>query len=188
METASLNLDLLIDGCRRGRRSSQMKLYEMYFSYAMAVCLPYARSREEAEEMVNDGFLKVFTKIDQYDEQQPFKPWLRKIMVHTAIDYHRKYHKMDSFNELQDHHAQHLPKIENDAIDKLEYDDVIAFLQQLTPGYRAVFNLYVLEGYSHQDIAKELGISIGTSKSNLAKARQKLQELIATKGELRKRT
>ncbi|RMD69306.1 MAG: RNA polymerase sigma factor [Bacteroidetes bacterium] len=187
METASINLDLIIDGCRRGNRASQMKLYELFFSYAMSVCLPYARNREEAEEMVNDGFLKVFTRLDQYDGSLPFKPWLRRVMINTAIDYHRKHHKQDSFDELQDYHARELPPITNDALETLEYEDVIALLQQLTPGYRAVFVLYVLEGYSHQDIADELGISVGASKSNLAKARRKLQELLAQK-ELKKRT
>ncbi len=188
MDSATINLELILDGCRRGNRASQMKLYELYYSYAMAVCLPYARSREEAEEMVNDGFMKVFTRLDQYDGNMPFKPWLRRVMINTAIDYHRKHHKLDRFDELQDYHARELSPITNDALENLEYEDVIRLLQQLTPGYRAVFVLYVLEGYSHQDIAEELGISVGASKSNLAKARRKLQELLAQKQDLRKRT
>lgn len=188
MDTAKINLDLILDGCRQGNRHSQLKLYELFFSYAMAVCLPYARSREEAEEMVNDAFLKVFTRLDQYDGSQPFKPWLRRVLVNTAIDYHRKFHKQHSFDELQEYHAREAPPVHNDALEQLEYKDVIELLQHLSPGYRVVFILYVLEGYRHEDIAQELGISVGTSKSNLAKARRKLQELLAYNHNVNKRT
>ncbi len=173
--TENKKLASWIDGCRRMDESSQLKLYQHFYSYGMGISLPYARNRESAMEMVNDGFLKVFTKIDQYDASYPFKPWLRKILVNAAIDHYRKYQKNRPKELIVS--VDESPAY-NEALDKLEFDDLIEIMQLLTPVYRMVFNLFVVEGLAHAEIADKLGISIGASKSNLSKARQKIKELL----------
>ncbi|RMG25418.1 MAG: RNA polymerase sigma factor [Bacteroidetes bacterium] len=169
---------LMLEGCRKQSRLSQLQLYQHFYSYALGVCLRYSRSRAEAEEILNDGFLKVFRNIHQYRPEQPFKPWLRKILIHTAIDYYRKYHKQAL--ETLPYEDEWTGAIANDALEQLAYQDVIALLQKLPPAYRMVFNLYAVEGMTHAEIAKTLGIKVGTSKSNLAKARMKLKQLMGT--------
>jgi len=174
------HLAYLIEGCRKGEERSQMELYRQYYSYGMGICLRYARKRELAVEMLNDGFLKVFTKINQYDPQQAFRPWLRKILVNAAIDHYRKYHR-DQEEELP--LARPSGTSYNEALDNLAFEDLLEIMQALPPAYRMVFNLYVVEGLTHPEIAKRLKISVGTSKSNLSKARLKIKELLsANKG------
>jgi RNA polymerase sigma-70 factor (ECF subfamily) len=170
-------LAFLISGCQRMDEHSQMELYRYFYSYGMGICLRYARNRESAREMLNDGFLKVFTKIDQYDAEFPFKPWLRKVLVHAAIDHFRRYERQlfDS-RELSE---TTVSTIHNDALDQLEFEDLLHIMQQLPAAYRMVFNLYVVDQLSHKEIAAQLNISVGTSKSNLAKARQKIKELLS---------
>ncbi len=173
----SINVEFLIAGCRKGNRASQIKLYEHFYSYGMAIALPYANSREEALEILNDGFLKVFLKIDQYKKEFPFKPWLRRVLIHSAIDYHRKHNKISKQKEDK---TISMPSSYsfNDGLENLKYNDLVNLIHRLPPAYRLVFNMSVMEGMSHREIAQQLGISIGASKSNLARARIKLQELI----------
>ncbi|HHS95234.1 MAG TPA: RNA polymerase sigma factor [Phaeodactylibacter sp.] len=166
-----------IAGCRENNFSSQMALYRHFYSFGMGIAARYARSKESAEEILNDAFMKVFLKIDQYDSAMPFKPWLRRIIVNTSIDYFRKYedkrvelYALDSAKEESTNY--------NLALDNLEFNDLLLIMRKLPPAYQAVFNLYVVEGMSHADIAEKLGISIGTSKSNLSKARIKIKELL----------
>jgi len=166
---------ILIKGCRKQKQSSQLKLFKHFYSYAMGVCLPYAHNRDNALEIVNDGFLKAFTKIAQYDTNLPFKPWLRRILVNAAIDHHRKYGiKPDDLSVT----SSHSDSTYNEALDSLEFDDLMQIMEKLPPTYKVVFNLYVVEGLSHAEIAEQLGISIGSSKSNLSKARQKIKNLL----------
>ncbi len=174
-----INLKLQLKGCRAGNRVSQLKVYRHFYGYGMGIGLRYAQNREEALEIVNDGFLKAFTKIDQYDENYDFKPWLRKILIHAAIDYHRKYEKL---KPPPDFDPQDISSstVGNEALKKLAYEDAIQVLHNLTPAYRMVFNLFVFEDYTHQDIATQLNISVGTSKSNLAKARKKIKTLLSS--------
>ena len=167
---------LMLDGCRKHHRLSQLQLYEHYFSYGMGICLRFSKNREEAQEVLNDGFLKVFRKIHQYKSSQRFEPWLRKILIHSAIDYYRKHHQgqpeaLSYDTDLED-------SVSNDALHQLAYEELISYLQHLTPAYRMVFNLHAVEGMTHTEIAKQLNVSVGTSKSNLAKARTKLREMI----------
>jgi len=148
----------------------------------MAICDRYTNNQEDAVEILNDGFLKIFKEIHRYkpayaDEVGSFKGWLRKIMVCTAIDRFRKDRKHQLVGEL-DSSMYHL-KVENEgAYGKIEYDEIIKLIQELSPGYRIVLNLFIVEGYSHEDIAEQLGISVGTSKSNLSKARKQLQKIL----------
>ncbi|MBX2877005.1 MAG: RNA polymerase sigma factor [Saprospiraceae bacterium] len=178
--TENKQLAFLIEGCRKGEERSQMELYRQYYSYGMGICLRYARKRELAVEMLNDGFLKVFTKIDQYNSKQAFRPWLRKILVNAAIDHYRKYSR-DQADEPPI--VRPAGTSYNEALDNLAFEDLLEIMRILPPAYRMVFNLYVVEGRTHAEIAKQLRISVGTSKSNLAKARLKIKEqLSASKG------
>ena len=165
----------LREGCIRGDAGSQKKLYYDFYGFAMAICLRYARDRDEADEILNAGFYKVLTNLIRYDLNKPFLPWLGRIMTNTAIDHYRSQIRHSSTDDITDMEIHGV----NPVIDsKLNYDDLIKLVQALPPGYRAVFNLYAIDGYTHDEIAEQLGISPGTSKSNLFKARQKLVAML----------
>lgn len=163
----------LLDACLKGDRNSQTKLYKIYYAYAMGVCLRYSRSREEAIEILNDGFVKIFTKLDKYTKGLPFKGWLRKVMINTAIDYFRRQEK--HYHSVDISYARY-EEVSETVLDQISEKEILQAVQQLPPSYRMVFNLYVIDGYKHEEIAQQLNISVGTSKSNLAIARNKLQK------------
>jgi RNA polymerase sigma factor (sigma-70 family) len=168
-------MHLLIQGCKRNDRDSQRLLYQHYYSYALSICIRYSRNVTEAKEVVNDGFMKVFSKIDQYNSESPFKGWLRKIMIHASIDQYRKELKHQHNESLKLSHAAFT---QPQAMDDLSHEELIGLIQQLSPAYRAVFNLYVIDGFTHPEIGKILKISEGTSKSNLLKARENLRRML----------
>lgn len=184
-DTALLSADELtfhIRACGLNNRESQKKIYSSFFGYSMAICDRYASNQEDAVEIINDGFLKIFREIHNYqpaysDVVSSFKGWLRKIMIYTAIDHFRKYHKHQMVTDL-DSVVYQVPAFTIDALDRISHEEIIRSVQQLSPGYRAVFNLFVIDDLSHEEIARQLGISIGTSKSNLAKARKQLQKIL----------
>jgi len=181
-------LQIHIRGCTLNSRESQKKIYSSFYGYAMSICHRYANQDEDATEILNDGFLKVFIEIYRFkpaysDTVSSFKGWLRKIMIYTAIDHFRKNHRHKLMGELNETYM-HVPVAQEDAIDKISYEEIIAAIKYLTPGYRTVFNLFVIEGFSHDEIANELGISAGTSKSNLAKARKQLQKILFHQNEV----
>ena len=165
----------IIEGCKSSDRSAQEALYRRFYGYAMSLCLPYSKDKVEAEEMAQDGFMKVFTKIDQYNADYGFKSWLRRIFINCAIDHfrrHKKHHDQDDISEVQVEH------FDNSAIDNLTTEEIMGAIQQLSPAYQMAFQLNVIEGYKHQEIADKLGITEATSRSNLAKARNKLKEVL----------
>ena len=166
----------LVRGCRKRRRESQKKLYKMFYAYGMSICLRYADSRNEAVQILNDAFMKVFSNIDSYDMDRPFKPWLRQIIVNTAINHCRKQDETEHWEELDGSEAA--ASHDQNIISGITYDEIIDMVRQLSPSYRAVFNLYVIEGFKHKEIAEMLGISVGTSKSNLHKAKKNLQSIL----------
>lgn len=175
-------LNLQIRGCALNQRESQKKLYNSFYGYAMSVCDRYTSREEDASEILNDGFIKIFKEIHHFkpayaDVVSSFKGWLRKIMVYTAIDYFRKNNKHQHVIELETA-IVHLPVQSENAFDKISYDEIIRFIQDLSPAYRTVLNLFIVEGFSHDEIARHLNISVGTSKSNLAKARKQLQKIL----------
>ena len=139
----------------------------------MAICRRYSLNDDDAADVLNDGFLKVFTHIDKYDPTKPFKSWIGRIITNTAIDHYRMNLKFSDHDDVTEHE-----NIGNAAViyDQLAYQDLLALVQSLSPAYRTVFNLFAIDGYSHEEISDLLKISVGTSKSNLFKARQKLQE------------
>lgn len=148
----------------------------------MSICDRYTNNQDDAVEILNDGYLKIFKEIHRYqpsyaDVIGSFKGWIRKIMVYTAIDHFRRQRKHDMVDRL-DTAVIHLPAESADACDKISYDEIIRFIQHLSPAYRTVLNLFIIEGFSHEDIAGQLGISVGTSKSNLSKARKQLQKIL----------
>ncbi len=169
----------LLSGCARNQRRSQELLYRKFYGYAMGVCLRYTATREQAVEVLNDGFLKVFTRLEQYDPNQPFKSWLRRILINTALDQYRQ--------EVRHYHhddvsvAEQMPANQTDVHSTLSHEELIGLIQRLSPGYRIVFNLYAVDGFSHDEIAAQLGITVGTSKSNLARARENLKQMLQKK-------
>lgn len=175
-------LEAHIRGCVLNSRESQKIIYGSFYGYAMSICQRYCNNENDALEILNDGFLKVFVEIYRFrpaytDTISSFKGWLRKIMVYTAIDHYRKFHKHDANAELHESYLL-IPQTGETPIDKMSYDELRQAMRLLSPGYRTVFNLFVVEGFSHDEIAAELGISAGTSKSNLAKARKQLQKIL----------
>jgi RNA polymerase sigma factor (sigma-70 family) len=175
-------LQIHIRGCVLNSRESQKKIYSSFYGYAMSICHRYTNHEEDATEILNDGFLKVFVEMYRFkpaytDTVSSFKGWLRKIMIYTAIDHFRKNQKHRVVGELNETYL-HVPAMHEDAVDKISYEEILSAIRFLTPGYRTVLNLFIIEGFSHEEIAKELGISVGTSKSNLAKARKQLQKIL----------
>jgi RNA polymerase sigma-70 factor (ECF subfamily) len=140
-----------------------------------SIALRYSADNALADEILNESFLKVFNNLHKYDEKQAFKGWLRTIVVNTAIDSYRKNKQSPDYENLED---VQLPDLNGDAISSISAEEILALVQQLSPVYRMVFSLYVIDGYSHKEIAEKLGIKEGTSKSNLQDARKRLQSMI----------
>ena len=179
----SKELQNIIEGCIKGKRKSQKQLFEKYYGKMKAVCMRYARDEDEAQDMVQNGFIKVFDKLAVYNFTGSFEGWVRRIMVNTAIDFIRK-HKKNTYS-LEDE-----GNLTDEAEDGIVLDEelgelnfkakkAVEAISKLSDGYKMVFNLYVMEGYTHKEIAEYIGISEGTSKSNLAKAKQKLRALLS---------
>ncbi len=171
------HLSRLLDGCRQHDRASQSEVYRLFYRYALTVAQAYAGSTDEAREVVNDAFLRAFTKIHLYDPTLPFKPWFNRVVVRSAIDHYRRYQaKLPQTLELQEQ-IFNTPGNDN-ILDKIAIEDLLKVVQKLPPGYRAVLNLFAIEGHDHAEIAAMLGIAQGTSKSNLFKARLRLRQLL----------
>jgi RNA polymerase sigma factor (sigma-70 family) len=175
----------LIAGSIRGDRKMQQELYDRFASKMYGVCLRYAGSTEEAEDILQEGFIKIFRKLESYRGEGSFEGWIRRIFVNTAIEYYRKKTYLQPITEQEEAtvEGKYLS-----VLDSLAEKDIIKLVQQLSPGYRTVFNMYVVEGYTHKQIANLLGISEGTSKSQLSRAKQILQEMVRTHIEKRKQT
>lgn len=165
----------LINGCISKDRRSQKELYKLYYGYSMRICLRYAKNKDEAVEMVNDGFMKVFTNMGKYDRQRSFNAWLSTIMINTSIDYYRSRIRKIEMEELN---AKHELEDSENILSHLNYEDLIKLVQKLSYAYRTVFNLFAIDGFSHEEISEMLSISVGTSKSNLFKARENLKKML----------
>jgi len=169
-------IDELVKRCKANERKAQEMLYKQFASKMLGVCLRYATDRMEAEDMLQNGFIKVFNKIADYRGEGSFEGWMRRIMVHSSIEYYRKYHKMVQLVDIED--AAGHTSVDAQATSTLAANELMALIQQLAPGYRIVFNLYAIEGFSHREIAEITGISEGASKSQLSRARSVLKEQI----------
>jgi len=172
-ELSKDKLTVLIKGCLKKDRNSQRLLYTQYFSLGMSIALRYSNSREEATEILNDSFIKVFNKLSTYQIEKSFNGWLRRIIINTALDAYRKNKK----------HYHHVPVEEaivsyEENLDDIKYDDLILLIQKLSPTYKTIFNLYIIDGHSHEEIAEMLDISVGASKSGLSRARENLRKML----------
>lgn len=168
----------LITALTRQERWAQQQLYEQYYGKMMGICLRYAGSRDEALDLLHEGFIKVFQNIARYKAGTSLPAWIRTIMVNTCIDYYRRTIRRRTEDITE---ANYLSNDDPDALSHLTEQEILSAVQELSPAYRAVFNLYVVEGYSHKEIGEALQITESTSRSNLVKARIKLKEYFTTR-------
>lgn len=168
-----MELDKIIQGSLRGDRISQKQLFDRFSGKMLAVCMRYSRHQMEAEDLLQDGFIKVFTHLEQYKFQGPFEQWVRRIMINNAIkNCNRKsfYHEFSVGDDIPEMFE------EPEVIDSMAERELINMINELPDGYRMVFNLYAIEGYSHKEISETLHIEESTSRSQLVKARKVLQD------------
>jgi len=166
----------LIKGCLDGNRRMQEEMYRRFSPRMYAVCLRYAGNAEEAQDILQEGFIKVFRNLGKFRNEGSFEGWIRRVFVNTSIEHYRRKVHLNSISEQEER------VVEDGSVsvlDQLAERDIIQLVQELSPGYRAVFNLYVIEGYSHKEIADLMHISEGTSKSQLARAKSILQKKVA---------
>lgn len=155
----------------------QEELYRRFSPKMYAVCLRYAGNSDDARDLLQEGFIKVYKNLHRFRAEGSFEGWMRRVFVNTSIEYFRK--KSIQLSSVSDKEENTIEDADISAIDALAEKDIINIIQELSPGYRAVFNLYVVEGYSHKEISEMLGISEGTSKSQLARAKSVLQKKIS---------
>lgn len=175
MDKNKPNIKLIIAGCLDHNQASEKRLFELYFGYIKSICLRYGNNIQETDEMLNDTFYTTFKYLDRYDISYDFKPWIRRVCINCCLQYLKKHDfKYDLIN-LDDLKIADSNTIE---IEEVEQSTLLKFIKDLPPSYRTVFNLYVFEEYKHSEIADLLQISVGTSKSNLSKAKMKLESMI----------
>ena len=175
-------IEIILNGCRLNQRRAQKELYRNYYGYAMSIALRYSSSYDNAVEMTNDAFLKIYRDlknfVPRYDNTvTSFMAWFKKVVINACIDHIRKYNKKEMMASVDPEQVVIADERETPE-QMLQHKEIIKCIQQLAPAYKAVFNLYVIEGFSHAEIADKLNISEGTSKSNLYKARQNMQQLL----------
>ena len=166
----------LIQGCRNNDRKHQELLYRKYAKKMYGISLSYAKDRSMAQEILQDGFVKVFKKIDTFKEQGSLEGWIRRIITNTALDYLRQKSKLYEF--IDDNKEVEEERLDNSILENINADGIFNLIKQLPEGAKAVFNLYAVEGYSHKEIAEKLEITEGTSKSQFKRARNLLKTLL----------
>ncbi len=173
--------DQLIHDCRKGKKQAYSLLYKKYASVLLGMCMRYTQNRQEAQDVLQEGFIKIFQKIDTFQGKGSFEGWMKRIMVNTAINYYKKNKKYQVQESLDADHSRQVSNNEEEENVWVETEEplsrelLLKLVNDLPAGYRLVFNMYVFEGLTHKEIAGELGISEGTSKSQLAKARKQLK-------------
>lgn len=168
----------LIDGCKRQDRKSQQIVYERYGRVMYGICLRYSSDAESAQDLLHDGFMKVFSSIGSFEGKGSFEGWMKRIFVNLALENIRKDKMKKQFSEDIENIPENIPDEDNGEIGRLSETELMNMIQELPPGYRSVFNLYAIENYSHKEISETLGIAEGTSRSQYIRARQFLQEKI----------
>lgn len=178
------NLATILDGCRQGIPAWQKTLYEHYYGFANSICVRYASTDEDALEVVNDGFVKVFKGVLSFvvygDESTlpiVFMAWLKRIMINTSINHSKLMARRISWT-VADNTLSGIAAHMEDPMENMAYNDLVKLIQQLSPAYRSVFCLFAIDGFTHEEISRILGISLGTSKSNLLKARRNLRRML----------
>jgi RNA polymerase sigma factor (sigma-70 family) len=167
----------LVTGCREGKPLAQKALYQRYFGKMLGIAMRYTKHQEEAIEILNNAFLKVFTSLHKYEDQNNLAGWIAKIVFNTAIDFVRQHVK---YKQVMDFEVAHDSPTFNDGLSQLQATDLYKLVQQLPTASRTVFCLYVIDGYKHKEIGTMLNITEGTSKWHLAYARQELQKMLQT--------
>lgn len=175
----------IIQGCAKGERKFQQILYNLMSPKMFGVCLRYSNEYNSAQDLLQEGFIKVFKNIEKFRGEGSFEGWVRRIFVNTAIEHFRKHVNMYA---LHDTGTRSYEYYDGNALEDLKHEDILKMIQKLSTGYRTVFNLYVIEGYSHKEIGDMMGISEGTSKSQLARARYLLQKMIMENQEMPKQS
>ena len=170
----------LIKGCIEENPEMQKLLYERFSSKMYGVCLRYTENVEDANDVMQEGFIKVYKSLPKFRGEGSFEGWIRRIFINTSIEHFRKKVKLYNVNEV---HENTIEDAEFDALDSLATKDILNIINELSPGYKQVFNMHVVEGYSHREIADILGITEGTSKSQLARAKGALKKIIESRAD-----
>jgi len=173
--------ELLVNKCLEKDPMAQKLFYETYSRKMMGVCLRYSKDKYEAQDILQMGFIKVFEKLDMYKSSGSLEGWIRRVIVNTALDNIRKNKKFDDNVEMEKVDYQLQIDTEN-GLDELKAQDLLKIIQGIPTGFRTVFNLYAIEGYTHKEIAEQLNISVNTSKSQYSRARAYLQKIIIKEG------
>ena len=168
-------LSQLIKDCAAGQIRAQGRLYQLFAPRMFGVCLRYSRDATEAEDNLQDGFLKIFEKIGTFRHEGSFEGWIRRIMVNVSLE---KYRKQNLLHPVEDVAALEMPDLKDEIVSGISAKELLKLIQELPPRYKMVFNLHVFEGMNHKEIAEEMRITVGTSKSNLARARMLLQKKV----------
>jgi RNA polymerase sigma-70 factor, ECF subfamily len=170
------DFESILKACQQGDQQAQRVLFKQFFGYAKSICLRYSSAREDAEEVLNEGFFKIFQNLSKYDFQQPFKPWMRTILINTSISYYRKHGKHQR-NTIALEDAP-FPRFDDHVLEKITADEILELVQLLRPVYRTVFLMHAIDGYAHREIAELLEINEATVRSHYVRARARLQHLI----------
>ncbi|PHR46586.1 MAG: RNA polymerase subunit sigma-70 [Fluviicola sp.] len=184
LEVENNELREIIEKCAKDNRAAQEELFKLFYGKMMGVCMRYTKDRDRAQEVVQEGFIKVFDKLSEFDFKGSFEGWMRRIMVNASIDAIRKRNRQPFSTDEEYMFNDASVEQEDDSdemLTKLKAEYAMEAIQSLSPAYQTVFNLYVIENYSHKEIAEILGVSEGTSKSNLAKAKQNLRSILKEK-------
>lgn len=190
MVNGNQHISALITGCRQNDRNSQKELYQDLKGYAMKICYRYQHNNHQVEEIVNEGFTKLFKNIHQFDENRhveisiALKGWFKRILVNTCIDHYRK-NASYMHGQVLSEETEKIADQGETGLDRLSYKEIIGAIRLLSPAYRTVFNLFVIEGMTHEEIGNHLGISVGASKSNLSKARENLRKMLTKKTDVK---
>lgn len=179
-------LNEIIRGCLKNERASQERLFKFFYSRMLTVCLRYTTDQDMAKELLQDSFIKIFDKLHRYKDTGSFEAWVKRIVVNTCIDYYRKNKKEplrldDEISIRDDDELLEDIEISEESLSDINTQIILQAVSELSPAYRTIFNLYVMEDYTHKEIAEMLNISEGTSKSNLSKAKLNLQKALRNK-------
>ena len=164
----------LIKDCINRKRKAEYELYKVTYSYLMSICIRYTRNQDLAKENLNIGFLKILTNLEKYNPEVPFKAWIRKIMIRTALSHLRDNKKHIHHKDLEDT----IEEKGNNIFNKLSEKEILVSVTKLPPGFKKIFMLYTIEGYNHREIAEMLGCSEGTCKSQFYRSRNRLQKIL----------
>ncbi|MCD4664913.1 MAG: RNA polymerase sigma factor [Bacteroidales bacterium] len=166
----------IIEGCIKKKRKIQKALYQKYYKRMLGICLRYCTTKTEAEDIMLDGFMNIYSKIKLYNKKGSFEGWMKRVMINTAIDNFRKNKKHNYHSNIENFEEELV--VNANLPEKLTEKEILKTIQLLPQGYKIVFNLFAIEGYSHQEIATMLGVTVNTSKTQLFKARKQLQKIL----------